>query len=335
VTSTWVLPRGNKSALCGLSESGYRDDPRLIEIASVPMPPGAVHALDSTAELLVYGHRGTVGAIRLHGETPAAEGVHLPGGHSIHAVALRDEVIYVGSSGSTEILGLIDLRGSRRWTSVEVPSRFRYRGKGVDGIALRGNRLVAVDDIVIPRYLFVYDISEPRAPRFVEACEFPWGLTGESVVSVASDGPWMAVLSHYANHGFAGSHIALVSLETLRWSASLVVERPSSLRHIGGHPRELSAVALSGTRLLLAAAADGIGSVDVGRWLGPEEAPRLEGPEARAAFTRIPLEEVRFQPLASGPACGVIAAGAQVAFAIVRSDPRQPHVLDTEIVQLP
>src|SRR5262249_32523781 len=159
----------NVSTLCRLTDGGYRDGIRMVDVKTLPMPPGALHALAADAETLAYADGRTVCILRnLQGAEPVATRVKLPFGHNLQALGLHDDVIYTGGTGRKS-LGCIDLRGAARWTALEPPPGIGLWGKSIDGFAIAGRRLVVVDDRVMPRYFLLYDLAASRVPRPIEA----------------------------------------------------------------------------------------------------------------------------------------------------------------------
>ena len=341
--SAWIVPRANVSMLCRLVDGSYREGVRLVDVKTLPMPPGAPHALAADTETLAYGDGRTVYILRdLQGVAPVATRVKLPFAQKLQALVLHDDMVYTGGIGGDKILGCIDLRGAARWIPLELPPKFWLGGKGIDGLAIAGQRLVAVDDIVMPRYFLVYDLAASRVPRPIEARPFPWSLSAERVAGVASDFPWMVVLSQYANHGYFGAQIALVSLESLRVHAALWTERPGSFRKSGRRPVDIGAVALAGRTLLLAAGKSGLGYLDIGEWVarGPRTVPvtvyegRRSRTEEEEAPVEIPLDAVRFLPVAAGAVRAVTAIDGSRALVTVAHGKLRRR-LDTQLVTLP
>jgi hypothetical protein len=340
--SAWIVPRANVSTLCRLTDGGYRDGTRMVDVKTLPMPPGAPHALAADGETLAYADGRTVRILRnLQGAEPVATRVKLPFGQKLQALALHDDVIYTGGIGR-KALGCIDLRGAARWTALEPPPGVGLSGKSIDGFAIAGQRLVVVDDRVMPRYFLVYDLAASRVPRPIEARPFPWSLTFEHVAGVASDFPWMVVLSRYMNHGYSGAQVALVHLDSLRAHAALWTELPGSFRKSGQRPVDIGFVALAGHTLLLATGEDGLGYLDIREWVasGPRMQPVVvdqggrSWTEEQEAPVEIPLEAVRFLPIAAGAVRAVTGIDSARAFATVGQRKRRQR-LDTVLVNLP
>ena len=338
----WVIPRKNISTLCRSADSSGEEAAGLIDVGSVPGPPLGPRALDLNAGLLAYADGHTVCIVRgVTGDTQRETRVALRAGYRIHALAIREEIIYFGGEGRNLPLAFIDMRHPGRWFRVELPEEVRDPDMRVDAIAINGDRLFARS---VPGYLLTYDVSDPCAPRHLETMEFPLEPRGVETVSIAFDGPWMAVLSHvWACRADPSSEVALYGLRDLRCHATLRFRRPDEFRKTRRRSLELSAVALCDTTVVLAAGAAGLGYVDAAPWLaeGPELVPvptwhvreDVRTIELCEVPVKIPLKQVRFIVLPGATVCSVTAVDPRRAFAIVRRG-GPDAALDSELVPL-
>ncbi|MFO0756707.1 MAG: hypothetical protein U0359_09460 [Byssovorax sp.] len=318
----WILPRAGQSHLFRRASPAYRrGDADITDAGPVAMPLRAVHHLDLAADLLVYADGGAVHLLRgLLGGT-ASTSIKLPGKPRIHALLAHDGVLFTGAEAGKGMLGFIDLRAPRAWTSIPVPREALAFGKGVDGLAIHGDRLIAVDDIVLPRYLLCADIADPRAPRFTECRDLAAHSSAEHVISVSAAGDTLALLSTSANHGACSAHVSFLDLGTLEEHAALHVQRPGGIRRFADRSYDLRALALAGDRLLLAAGDDGLALLPV--------PPRLSAGSrsSRHAVSlsdapSIPVESLRFVPVAEGTVVDVVPVDERRAFAIVETPRR-------------
>lgn len=327
--AAWVVPKKNKSVLVIRSEPhSYREGTQpLVDVGPVPMRPLAPHLIDIDEDRLVYAKDSSVViARRLSSQSPKQTRVKLPTGTDIHALTEIDGVVYVGASGIREVLGLIDLRGKPRFQPVDIPKHIFTFGKGVDGFAHFDGKLIAVDDMVLPRYLFVYDVADARAPRFIEALDLPAHSSGERVMSVASNDRALALLSITGNHGRVFVHVSLLDLATLKERAALRGEPEGGFRPRVAPAADFSRIAIHEDRLLIAAGKAGIGMLPISPWLAPGEGVR-----------EIPFEDIRFVPVGKERVVGVAPIDATSAFAITQTQAGflKRDWLDSSLVALP
>ena len=184
----------------------------------------------------------------------AVERVPLPGGFEPASIARAGGAIYLaGTSRDGEVAFV---HGSGEWLPLPVPAG--GPGKSIDGLHVDGTRLIAVDDIVLPKYLFVFDVSQPFAPVLSRSEALPVHFTYEHVVATSFAPPWLAILSAGAG-GRSGEYDFLALHDS-----ELLVERCKMVRSPPGwfsRPRvpRWRDVALVGGRAAIAADKAGIG----------------------------------------------------------------------------
>jgi hypothetical protein len=137
----------------------------------VQLAAGATHVLDFAADVLAFAHRGAVTVLRGLMAGPRVQCVvKVPSRPAIYALALVDEVLYVGSEGGKGMLGGIDRPPRRATLASTGSSSGGARQAEVDRwFALHGTSMIAVDDRSEPRDFLILDVARPPAPRFVEA----------------------------------------------------------------------------------------------------------------------------------------------------------------------
>jgi hypothetical protein len=309
-------------------ERGYREGhASVVELARVPMPLRSPHVLDARTGTLTFVEGSRLGVVRgLHAACPRpvrGPDVRLPWAAEVLALALVDGIVYAGGRAWGLFLGWVDPEAEGpRFQRVETPQA--AIGKGIDGFALHGRRLVAVDDIVLPRYLIVLDVSDARAPRLLETLDLRAHSSAECVRSVAANTRAMALLSTSANRGRQAVHVSLLELSTLRERAVFHGRPRDSLRAHDVPVVDFRSVALSEDALLIAAGTQGVGVIDL--------APLLSG--AGGDPKVIAVEEVRFVPVAEGQVVEVVPADERHAFAVVSRKGLLQRSLDSVLVHV-
>lgn len=98
----------------------------------------------------------------------------------VHAVHFRNDVLYIGGRSSwqdTSRLGWIDVgEPEPTWHSLEPPSVVGDPSLPVYAILSTGQRLIALDGSFTPKLALLYDISEPRQPKYVNYAAIASGI---------------------------------------------------------------------------------------------------------------------------------------------------------------
>jgi len=315
----WIVPEKDASVLWVRPDSThYRHSTApLLKKAAINMPERAVHWLDIEHDRLVYAHDGHLFIQNgLSSNAPPLK-IKIPGKPRIHALRVIDDVVYTGADGGDSMLGFLDLREPTKWNAIAVSKDVNWIRKGIDGFALYQSRLIAVDDLILPRYLLLLDVTNPRQPKWIEHRDLPAHSSGEHIRAVVSNDEIMALLSTTFNHGAAAIHIAFMDLETLDEYATLSVQGPMSVRQWANRSYDFQGLALQGNRLLVAAAADGIGILPLPA--RPKEPPKKakKTTSIMVSAPQVSADALQFIPVASGSVVDVIAVDENQAFAIV------------------
>lgn len=224
----FVLSRGEHASVCTV-ENG-----KVIDVAPLSLPAEAHYCL-SPAGWIACPTRGgrRVSTVRLGVDGRAAPGpsLDLPAEYRAAALAIADDVLYVGGSCGTEVLGLYDLRlGHPVWTAIDVPAELRRAGKRIDDLRLDGDRLLAVDNVVLPKWLLVYDIRQPESPALVSMHQILGHGTYEGILRGAVGDHWVALLSRTVGRAGAQAHIAILDKLRFREVGSLCLDLDASAK---------------------------------------------------------------------------------------------------------
>ena len=152
--------------------------------------------------------------------------VTLPKNCSGDDLLIHNNIIYVGGrSKAGEFLWQKDIDNTN-WQALPFPKDFApMQYKSIDLLFLDGNKLIAVNDIIFPKWIFTYDISEREKPKPVDIISLEQHTTYESVYAGADNDNYIAILSGGINHGHSSRFVSLLDKKTLKekrcWSAYL------------------------------------------------------------------------------------------------------------------
>ena len=287
-----VLPAGPRRALV------VSDGRRAARAFELPLSARRPVAYDRDRQLLAgfAGDAHELVVIDLR-RPHAPQRLALPDRRSGHAVAIHGPAVYAGSD--TELLlvaALDDLAAG--WRRIESARGQAIDGKAIDALLVDGDRLIAVDNIVMPKFHFLFDVTDPLQPRFLRSAEMPWHYTYERVTGAALSPDHLVVLSAGAGRGGSLAFIALYGRDDLEERVHLSQARSGD----GPRNHDWHAIATLEHLLLVAAGVDGLGLLDL-RTPGPEPTLRpvpLELPPTAEVVDVAPLPDRDHVVLAVG-----------------------------------
>jgi len=127
----------------------------------------------------------------------------------------KNKVLYLGGKAEEyvreagEIFGLIDLNNKDfEFKKIKLPIDISY-GKSIDDILILKNKLLLVDNIVFPKYLLEYDISDSGNPKHIATKELANNGTYEHIIKGDINENWLVLLSSTVGRGGSSDHIVI------------------------------------------------------------------------------------------------------------------------------
>jgi hypothetical protein len=309
----FVVPRNGVSTLCSV-EGG-----RLVDTCPLPMPPLAEHAVGETGWVAWVKDEGAT-IHRAHTDAEPHEQrfpvIRMPEGYKAAALAIKGPALYAGGNCGKEVLGMFAIdEPEPTWVPLPIPEQFQRYGKRVDDLLVDGNRLIAVDDKIIPQYLLRYDVSSPLKPALVEVKELPWHTTYEHIERGALGASYLALLSSGVNHGTSTSHVAFYDREGLgaRGSFSVVARHGQYRTVLDQDTRSWHDLAWCGDVLLIASDEAGVGLLDLGTISRPplltydQQRHSWRGAEDAGHFWEEYERKLRYLPVPGGKCVRLIS----------------------------
>lgn len=97
------------------------------------------------------------------------------------------------------------------WSPLAMPDGELWERKGFDALLVKGTRLIAVDNIVVPKWMVHYQATATGVPQLVAASPLHHNGSYEHIVSAASGDTRFAVLSTTISRLGPRAHITLYS----------------------------------------------------------------------------------------------------------------------------
>lgn len=216
-----------------------------------------------------------IGHYRLLAEAPWFECLTPPTvvspGNVVDDFVIHDGMFIAGGrSKIAESLWVHPPGAEQPWTSIPLPAGLGLRGKSIDALFVRDHTLVAFDNITLPKWILLYELSPKLSALGAEKVALPDHTSYEHVTTVAEGTGVYAVYSSGINHGTVGLFLSLLCSKSLQervlWSAyvssrSMPTRRGPALEGISPRAALLQAIqdmAFCGEHLLLAAGSMGV-----------------------------------------------------------------------------
>ena len=196
--------------------------------------------------------------------------VDLPRGCYAKAIALKNDVLFVSTENGHRVPEerlWSRASGDGQWTPLPTAPELQFDRKCFDELLIDGDRLIAVDDIVLPKYFVEYDISSAIGPSITATKELGAHMSYEEVYAAALGTRWLAVASEGMNYGDGWTFLSLYGARDLH-------ERSSYVRNLGQHGEvsepikpgclgSCRGLAFAGDVLFLAGDDQGVGVLDL------------------------------------------------------------------------
>jgi hypothetical protein len=144
----------------------------------------------------------------------------------VHSMFLHGNYLYLGGRNTIDFLDYfkkIDMLKSynivrRQWADVPIPKEVQNENKAVDDMVLLGDTLIAVDDLVFPKYLIYYKLDKIGAARLLGHVELSSSQPYELIEAARYDGKHFILRS--SSHGMEQStqHFCIMEAKDLHTS---------------------------------------------------------------------------------------------------------------------
>jgi hypothetical protein len=137
------------------------------------------------------------------------------------AISIKSNTLYLGGiyenrfdnsfglNKEGEIVSIIDLENNDfTLDNIELPIEVK-KGKAIDDILVFEDKMVLVDNILFPKYMFEYNIINPNKPKLTNTYKLPISGTYEHIVKGDINKDWMILLSSTIGREGGGNYVTI------------------------------------------------------------------------------------------------------------------------------
>jgi len=123
-------------------------------------------------------------------------------------ILLNDDNIFVGGEKGNEILIQYHLK-NEEWYQLEIPNEIRTYRKSVDDLVINDSLLIAIDNIIMPKYVLYYNLNSNDKLKFSHFKKLKSNSSYEGIHKARITNNYLGLLSTSLNHGTLREHITL------------------------------------------------------------------------------------------------------------------------------
>jgi len=222
-TDIFLKPDGAGSRICRLTQDG------ILEGARVSLSPDSDMSLSAggwIAAVTGKGRRLWAAQIDAALKVTSVSSRLLPDGVRATSTATVGQRLFVGGTMNRGTwLGMGDFREpAPGLQALALPTGMEVRGKPIDDLLVYGSRLLAIDNMVLPKWILVYDMNRGERPALVHHGMLPHHHTYEHIHHGAVGGGWLAILSSSVGRAGSFRHLAIYDAGSFREFAVLSFE---------------------------------------------------------------------------------------------------------------
>lgn len=202
-TPLFIIPLSNQSLICKIENKKVVEVdsfPKSVETKSIVVNNEFICSIDST--IVIYDIKGNFIKEIITNFVPTS-------------LNSKKKVVYFGGkteryeNDNGEIFAMLNLENKDfKLKKIKIPIDVHY-GKSIDDILIVNNKMLLVDNIIFPKYLLEYDVSDPKNPKHITTKELENNGTYEHIVKGALNENWLTLLSSTIGMGGSSDHIVI------------------------------------------------------------------------------------------------------------------------------
>ena len=123
-------------------------------------------------------------------------------------VLLNDENLFIGGEMGKEMLVQYHIQ-SEKWYQLEIPKEVSFFGKAVDDLVINDSLLIAIDNMIIPKYILFYHLNSTGKLEFSHFTKLKSNSSYEHIYQGRITPKYLGLNSTTRNHGYVREHITI------------------------------------------------------------------------------------------------------------------------------
>ena len=139
------------------------------------------------------------------------EKVTFPNGIKPISIKVYENNIFVGGDFGKEKIYRYNT-AEKEWSQIAIPTEIMSLGKSVDDFLIYSDTLIALDNLVMPKYLLFYSLREPDNIKLIASYEVPPNGTYEQLHRILLKEDYFVILSAtFSGYTGGASHVTVLN----------------------------------------------------------------------------------------------------------------------------
>lgn len=139
------------------------------------------------------------------------------------SILINQENLFVGGEMGKEMLVQYNFK-NRKWYQLEIPEEIAYEGKAVDDIVINDSLLIAIDNIITPKYVLYYKMNSNKELKLSHYKALKSNSSYESIHKARISDKYLVLKSSTMNWGIISEHITVYRDLELKKSFAVSVD---------------------------------------------------------------------------------------------------------------
>jgi len=172
-------------------------------------------------------------------------------------ILLNENNLFVGGKMGKEILVQYRIK-SNKWEKLEIPEEVLMWGKAVDDIVINDSLLIAIDNLVMPKYVLFYSLKPEGKLELSHFKDLKSNGSYESIHQGRITEKYLGLISNTYS-GYVGSTEHITIYNNLEFTSSFAI---SSNQHVKNY-HTFNDFAIIGDRIIIASKEKGLGILKI------------------------------------------------------------------------
>lgn len=213
----FILPKSKNR----ISVNNIEND-NLNELKSFSINKNSIYATDQQSKVGIINT--SKNAILLFDiKTSKKSKISIPYDIKPKSILINQENIFVGGEMGKEMLVQYNFK-DEIWYQLEIPDEIAYKGKAVDDIVINDSLLIAIDNIITPKYVLYYNLNSKEKLKLSHFNELKSNSSYESIHQARITNKYLGLYSTTMNWGTISEHITIYADLELKKSFAISVD---------------------------------------------------------------------------------------------------------------